>query len=93
MNLLTHILRKSIELGLVPESILRFSLALWNRERLKRLSLGDVEAQHEAYRRLLRTLSQSPIVMNASDLGDDPVELPPRFFQLVLGRQMKFGCC
>jgi cyclopropane-fatty-acyl-phospholipid synthase len=42
---------------------------------------------------LIKKLKQSPIAIHTDDANRQHYEVPPGFFQLVLGRWLKYSCC
>jgi cyclopropane-fatty-acyl-phospholipid synthase len=59
------------------------------RERYR----AGVEAQLQDKAALIEKLRQSPIAIYTDDPNWQHYEVPTRFFQLVLGRRLKYSCC
>jgi len=77
--------------GLVPDVLIRFRIRQLLRQRLAEESAGGLEAVHERFRRHLATWSAGPIAANTRDANDQHYEVPPRFFELVLGPRLKYS--
>ncbi|MGB3049583.1 MAG: cyclopropane-fatty-acyl-phospholipid synthase family protein [Polyangiales bacterium] len=78
-----------IERGLVPDPLLRFGIRricqrrLWERRH----------AGHDALRRHVETLRQSPVAAQPEAANEQHYEVPPGFFEAVLGPRLKYSCC
>jgi cyclopropane-fatty-acyl-phospholipid synthase len=70
-------------------AVLRRSLARTLRQRY-RASLEERAAQKRA---LLANLRQSPIAIHTPVPNQQHYEVPSEFFQLVLGKRLKYSCC
>ncbi len=79
--------------GLVPDWILR-AILRWTTARkirgFERLTLQDQENRR---RKLLAKLDRSPIAEVPHLPNIQHYEVPPEFFQLVLGQRLKYSCC
>jgi cyclopropane-fatty-acyl-phospholipid synthase len=82
-----------LETNRVPDwlirRVLRHSLARTLRRRY-RVSLEDRAAEKRA---LLVKLRQSPIAIQTRMPNQQHYEVPSDFFQLVLGKRLKYSCC
>jgi len=82
-----------VETGLVPDwlisAVLRVRLARTLKQRYG-VRLEDRTAEKQA---LLAKLRQSPIAISTSDPNWQHYEVPTEFFQLVLGKWLKYSCC
>jgi cyclopropane-fatty-acyl-phospholipid synthase len=77
--------------GLVPDVLIRFRIRQLLHQRLAEESAGGLEAIHERFRRHLAAWSAGPIAVNTRDANDQHYEVPPRFFELVLGPRLKYS--
>ncbi|NWJ42121.1 MAG: class I SAM-dependent methyltransferase [Geothrix sp.] len=77
--------------GLVPDVLIRGRIRQLLRQRLRDEAEGGVEAVHERFRRHLAAWSTGPIAVNTQDANDQHYEVPPRFFELVLGPHLKYS--
>src|SRR5579871_2246156 len=72
------------------------SLALLERNlllaaRLAEEQRGSAEAEQQHKVRLIARLRQGPIAINTAQANEQHYELPCRFFELVLGRHLKYS--
>jgi len=81
-----------LEKDLIPDSVVRFGIRRNLMARLAQESRGPVEARADRQRRLVEELRRSPIAVHTEAANDQHYEVPPGFFQRVLGRQMKYSC-
>lgn len=81
-----------LDLGLVPEWLLRPAIRQRCRRRLRRESAGGLAAQDERFRALLAELRRSPIAIHTDAANVQHYELPPEFFAHVLGARRKYSC-
>jgi len=82
-----------VEKGLVPDALVRLGIRWLLRERLREIRRRDAESVQEARRALLAEMRESPIALHADDANEQHYELPPEFFQLVLGKRLKYSGC
>ncbi len=78
---------------LVPDPLVRLGIRANCAIRLRREARGGVEAQERRLNELLRELRASPIAGEVDKPNEQHYELPPEFFQLVLGPRLKYSCC
>ncbi len=77
--------------GLVPDALIRFRIRQLVRQRLREESQGGVEAIQERLRSRLHSWSQGPIALATEAANEQHYEVPPQFFQLVLGPRLKYS--
>ncbi len=77
--------------GWVPDALLRFRIRQLLRQRLAEEAEGGLEAIHERFRRHLAAWSAGPVALNTRDANDQHYEVPPHFFELVLGPRLKYS--
>jgi len=80
-----------VERGWIPDALVRVGIRHLLRGRLRRERKSSAEAQHEAKRALIAALKRSPIALHTNTANEQHYELPPRFFQLVLGKHLKYS--
>jgi len=83
----------SAEAGLLPDAVIRAGIRALNRRRLGEEHRGGIEALREHQRSFVRMLRQSPIAVLTEAANEQHYEVPPEFFQLVLGANRKYSCC
>lgn len=81
------------ERGLVPDVLARFGMRRLMATRLASESLDRGAAEFEQYRRRLAELRRSPVAIETGKANEQHYELPPAFFQHVLGPHLKYSCC
>jgi len=82
-----------LERNLLPDRALRLGIRRLLRQRLREEGAGGLEASQGRFMRFLETLKASPVAINTADANDQHYELPPAFFRLVLGRNLKYSSC
>ena len=80
-----------LERGLLPDFLVRLGIRRLLRARLAEEDKGGPEAQQQHLMKLIGRLRQSPIAINTVDANLQHYELPPGFFELVLGRHLKYS--
>ena len=82
-----------VETGRVPDWLIRGVLRLtlnWTLHRRYALSLETRSAEKRA---MIKKYKRSPIAIHTSDPNHQHYEVPTEFFQLVLGKWLKYSCC
>lgn len=82
-----------VDRGLVPDPVIRLAIRQMLRERLSELEAGGVEASAERMRAWVASLRKSPITIHTQEANEQHYELPPAFFEAVLGDHLKYSCC
>ena len=82
-----------IEAGLVPDSLIRIGIRVLNRKRLRMENPGSVETLQERKRTFIEQLRKASIAVHADAANRQHYELPPEFFELILGKHRKYSCC
>jgi len=80
-----------LERNLLPDRAVRIGIRHLLRQRLRSEAEGGMEATQGRFMEFLRNLKAGPIAIGAADANEQHYELPPRFFQLVLGRNLKYS--
>ena len=80
-----------LEKDLLPDFIIRYGIRKLLTQRLKDENKGNPEAQQEHFMKLVAELKSSPIAINTADANAQHYELPADFFQLVLGKHLKYS--
>jgi cyclopropane-fatty-acyl-phospholipid synthase len=82
-----------VETGRVPDWLIRGVLRVthnWAVSRRYARSLEEISAEKRA---LIEKLKRSPIAIRTDDPNVQHYEVPTEFFQLVLGKWLKYSCC
>ncbi len=82
-----------LERALLPDFLVRYGIRRLLKQRLVEEDRGDPETQQQHLMKLLARLRQSPIAINTSDANEQHYELPCGFFELVLGKHLKYSSC
>src|SRR4051794_21357119 len=82
-----------LERGVPPDWLIRMEIRNQVRGRLKTGNKGSMEAQCGHLMKFVEELKQSPIEVGPVNLDDSsqPPEVPISFYQLVLGRHLKYS--
>ncbi len=78
--------------GLVPDALIRMKIRGLLRQRLADEARGGLEAVHERFRDLLGQMRDAPVALHAREANDQHYEVPPAFFERVLGPRLKYSC-
>ena len=70
-----------MERGWIPDPLIRFGIRRLLKERLAALERGGASEQQ----RVLYALQQSPVAVHTDAANEQHYELPPTFFERVLG--------
>ena len=79
--------------GLLPDPLLRLGSRWGVRTRQRRELRGGVEAQDQRLAELLARMRSGPIAEVPEKANEQHYELPPRFFELILGPRRKYSGC
>ena len=82
-----------LEKNLVPDPLLRFGMRRMLGEKLRKESAGGIELQQARLSQLIQGLKNSPIAINTADANTQHYEVPAEFFELVLGKYLKYSGC
>ena len=81
------------ERGLVPDILTRYGIRRLSAQRLRDEGAQDVQAADARFRHLLEGLRQSPIAIETAAANEQHYEVPTRFFELCLGKRLKYSSC
>jgi cyclopropane-fatty-acyl-phospholipid synthase len=84
---------KLIEQNKVPDFLLRQGIRKLLKQRLAGENKGGVEAQQAHLMSLIDKLKASPIAVNTDDANQQHYEVPTKFYQYCLGKNLKYSCC
>jgi cyclopropane-fatty-acyl-phospholipid synthase len=79
------------ERGLVPDVLTRYGIRRLCAQRLEQEGACDIAAADHRFRDLLDELRRSPIAIETAAANEQHYELPTRFFELCLGRRLKYS--
>ncbi len=81
-----------LERGLIPDCLIRARIRHLLKCRLEEEARGGVEGIQDRFRTFLEAFRQGPIAVNTRDANEQHYEVPPEFFERVLGPRMKYSC-
>ncbi len=82
-----------VETGWVPDSVIRWVLQISFNLQIFRRNSHSIKKRSTAKRVLIQKLKNSPIAIRTNDPNRQHYEVPSEFFQLVLGKWLKYSCC
>jgi cyclopropane-fatty-acyl-phospholipid synthase len=82
-----------VERGLVPDALTRHGIRQLCRQRLVSEGSKDPTLADARFRDLLEQLRHSPVAIETAAANEQHYELPTRFFQLCLGKRLKYSSC
>ena len=82
---------KLIEQNKVPDFLLRRGIRKLLAQRLHDENKGGVEAQQAHLMALIEQLKTSPIAVNTAEANEQHYEVPTRFYQYCLGKNLKYS--
>ena len=82
-----------LERDLLPDWLIRAGIRRLLDQRLRDEDKGDVEAQQQHLMQFVEELRQSPVAIATREANEQHYELPSEFFELVLGRHLKYSSC
>lgn len=80
-----------LERNMIPDSLIRYGIRRNCAKRLEEENLNDLEAQHKKFMTFVQELKQSPIAVETNAANEQHYEVPARFFQLALGKNLKYS--
>lgn len=81
------------ERGLLPDTLIRTGIRRLCARRLQDEHAGDIEQADASARLLLLKLREGAIAIETDATNRQHYELPARFFELCLGRRLKYSSC
>jgi cyclopropane-fatty-acyl-phospholipid synthase len=80
-----------MERDLLPDAVIRLGIRRLLAQRLREEEAGGVAQQSERRRALVQMLKSSPIAVSTREANAQHYEVPARFFQLALGKRLKYS--
>ena len=85
------VLIKLAEKGLLPDLLIRFGIKRLCRQRLSEASTLGLEVLENSHQQWIDLLTESPVAIVPEKANEQHYEVPPRFFELVLGTNLKYS--
>lgn len=79
------------ERRLIPDSLVRYGIRRMDRKRLREIYVPEGQALDEAKNAFVEKMRGSPIAIKTQEANQQHYELPPAFFEAVLGRHLKYS--
>ncbi|HEX7961291.1 MAG TPA: cyclopropane-fatty-acyl-phospholipid synthase family protein [Terriglobales bacterium] len=80
-----------LERDVVPDFLIRRQIRDLLAQRLREEKKGSVEEQQRHLMRFIAQLKSSPIAINTTEANAQHYEVPTRFYQLCLGKRLKYS--
>ena len=80
-----------LEKNLLPDALIRLGIRRLLADRLREEDKGSAEAQNARLLEFVRQLKESPIAIQTKAANEQHYEVPTRFFQLCLGKNLKYS--
>lgn len=88
----TRVLENLLERDALPDWVIRWGIRRLLKQRLQEEDLGDVEQQQAHLVSVMNQLKVSPLAIETHAANRQHYEVPSRFFELALGRRLKYSC-
>jgi cyclopropane-fatty-acyl-phospholipid synthase len=80
-----------LEKDLLPDFALRWGIRRLLKQRLAEEWSGDTEAQQERQRAFIAAMAKASIALNTAESKEQHYEVPTRFYELCLGKRLKYS--
>ena len=90
---LMQLIIKLAEQGRIPDAMIRFGIRQRHKKVLQSQQIRDVSQELERKKIFTRKMNSGPIALVPELANLQHYEVPPGFFQLMLGPAMKYSCC
>ncbi len=88
-----HSLIGLAERGALPDFLLRYGIRRMCAQRLREEHAGDAPEMARRLQRRIDDLRTAPVAIHTQAANEQHYELPPRFFELCLGKRLKYSSC
>jgi len=75
----------------IPDSLVRYGIRRMDRKRLREIYRPEGQALDESKNAFVDNMRRSSIAINTQEANQQHYELPPAFFEAVLGRYLKYS--
>ena len=87
------LLSEMAENGLLPDRLIRFGIRQLDKKRLQEENQGGLNRQRLVLNDFIAEMRHSPIAIKTDKANEQHYEVPPAFFEQVLGRHLKYSGC
>jgi cyclopropane-fatty-acyl-phospholipid synthase len=84
---------RALHTGRIPDCLIRTVLRFRLSQTLRRRYRASIEERTAEKQALIQKLRRSPIAIHTNDPNEQHYEVPSAFFELVLGKRLKYSCC
>ncbi len=84
-------LDKTLEKNTLPDWLVRAGIRRLLTERTATLTKGDIAARIACKQQFIEDLRRQPLAINTEAANEQHYEVPSRFYQLTLGRRLKYS--
>jgi cyclopropane-fatty-acyl-phospholipid synthase len=77
----------------LPDVLLRHGIRRLCEQRLREETAGGLDRQAARFSELIEMLRHSPVAIHTDTANAQHYELPPAFFELCLGKRLKYSGC
>ena len=81
------------DLGWLPDQLIRFGIRRLDKKRLQAEARRNSEDNGNVLKRFIENMRHSPIALQPRKPNEQHYEIPPAFFQKVLGKHLKYSGC
>ena len=85
-------LDKLLARGWIPDFLLRFGVRRLLKKRIRDQKISEVEKRQQNKIDFINDLKQQPIAIKTAEANEQHYELPPDFFEEILGDRLKYSC-
>jgi cyclopropane-fatty-acyl-phospholipid synthase len=90
---LQHSVIRLAERGAIPDTLIRWGIRRMCEQRLRSDMPEDAEARQRLTEDFLAAMRRAPIAPVPEKANEQHYEVPPGFFEHVLGKHLKYSCC
>ncbi|MGZ4033841.1 MAG: SAM-dependent methyltransferase [Bacteroidia bacterium] len=80
-----------LEKNKIPDSLIRIGIRRLLKQRLAQEKKANVELQQAHLMKLIEELKSSPIAINTTEANEQHYEVPTKFYQYCLGKNLKYS--
>jgi cyclopropane-fatty-acyl-phospholipid synthase len=81
------------ERGYLPDALVRHGIRRMCAQRLREEASGDLIQQANRFSERIEMLRRSPVAIHTDTANAQHYDLPPAFFELCLGKRLKYSGC
>jgi cyclopropane-fatty-acyl-phospholipid synthase len=85
-------LDQALAAGVLPDAIVRVGIRRLLAQTIRERSEPTPQRREEALRAYIEILKQGPLAVQTQAANQQHYEVPTRFYQLVLGKRLKYSC-